>query len=74
MNNIKPPFCKDCKFCQKNWLINPFDPYEFASCYSPNNLEVDLVSGKKKKLYKFCTTLRICNNNCGPSGNWFESR
>lgn len=62
------PICIDCKWCHKRWLDNP----KYSQCYHPENVTVDLVTGKKTLKYNYCSSMRI--STCGPSGKLFEPK
>lgn len=60
--------CKDCKHFKALFLGEPH-------CDSPNiQLKIDPVTGKERKAFKYCSTIRDFNDMCGSEGHWFEEK
>lgn len=80
LNNIKAEkFCVNCKYFKRSFLT----PNTFGRCsvfpkknFLEKEKEIDyLVSGKKEKIeYRFCTSVRMEENSCGPKGRYYEKR
>lgn len=65
-------FCKDCVFCRPAALSPPSD-YELAICGRLSVASIDLVSGKERRIDRFCHTERgSLAGECGPSGKLFR--
>ena len=68
--------CKDCRWCRRSFFPAIFDPYLFATCVHPSNVEKNLVSAKVRTKYRYCSTVRNGNSedSCGQSGRWFDGK
>jgi hypothetical protein len=71
-------FCKDCKFCKREWQqVVFFMGYEYAECHHPKLSIVSLVDGKRTQPAKFCQIERKDWQGvdvCGPDGKYFEGK
>ena len=67
---LETRYCKDCKWCSGG--------EGFERCGSPENKNtvVDLVTGKARPSFSFCSSQRDLaldpNTVCGREGRWFE--
>ncbi len=67
---LETRFCKDCRWCSGG--------EGFERCEAPQNTDaiIDLVSGKAKPKFSFCSSQRDAvldsDKTCGREGRWFE--
>lgn len=70
MNELK--ICKNCKYFQRFVFLRRIS----SQCVHPNNMDINLVTGKPQPRRTFCASLRQTNleNECGENGRWYESK
>lgn len=75
---METKFCKDCKYCKRDWdEVIFFRGYQYAECRHPNFKNVSPVDGKPTHSQKFCSIERkdwVGIDVCGPEGKYFEEK
>jgi hypothetical protein len=64
------------------WLVPKFeDAWEYATCHHPNNMILNVVTGKQIPKYKYCAAQRTDGpggyetpDSCCHAGHWFQAR
>lgn len=71
MNGASMKACKDCKFYRWRFLIPGM-----GKCVEPHNTEPNLVTGERKLVWDFASTVRFSKSgaSCGPDAKWFQPR
>jgi hypothetical protein len=67
-------FCRDCKHRRADSVVPRLTSHD--GCYAPQNVTIDLVSGRRVRFFKYCETHRASAGDkyCGPIARWFEPK